>query len=198
MVVPDLQLRIAKITDWPSWLSRTFSAAMTMGTPNAVMGHYTALISDLITDPIVALVRDPDQHFESSVAFFSDKIGERLHRDSIGAVLQLPRLNNPQMRSLSGVDVPAFKPADGAEIQRCIALVDDVVDRFRLFRVEDYPQFLSYCENEYGVPLMEYKAKPRRRHEEAAAILDALRPSRDDDDPVWLDRLLYERVAGLA
>lgn len=158
----------------------------------AVMGHYTARLASAIDDPIVAMVREPDAQLASQLAFQPRQL-KKLGR----AVLETGAANNPQMRSLTGEDIPLREPAEPGERQRWLALVERTLERFTLFRSEDRGALIAHCAEVYGLPVAEQPRLKVRAPDEAVdrRVDKMMKIAKRKHDPVWLDRILYERVA---
>ena len=76
VVVPRIESRLKHSGHWPDELFSFYESMKRDLVVDVVMSHYTALLSDRIEGPIVALVRDPEDHFYSSLAFFSTRLAK--------------------------------------------------------------------------------------------------------------------------
>ncbi len=106
----------------------------------AVMGHDTAMLAAVVSDPIVAIVREPGAQLASSLAFRPKRLTRRGD-----AVLEALDINNVQTRSLSVADIPLYAPRGRQEYDHWLGLIDQLVNRFRLFRMTDRQSFIEYC-----------------------------------------------------
>lgn len=195
-VVTDFKSRCVTTGQWPGALYVVHDQARQGARLNAVMSHYTALLAQRIDDPIVAIVREPEDQFRSAVAFFQRRMGQLVRkRGSAEAVLTAEKVNNVQVRSLSGVNVPMFAPTSARRVERWIKLVDRILDRFTLFPLAGYGSALSYIEEEYGMKLRENRVKRGKpATTEEQDLVDLVLAESRRQDPVWLDRILYKRV----
>jgi len=195
-VVTDFKPRCEKAGQWPGGLYVIHDKAREGTQLNAVMSHYTALLAHRIDNPIVAIVRQPDEQFRSAVGFFERRVRDIIRkRGSIDSVLEADKVNNLQIRSLSGERVPQFAPSSARRLERWIKLVDRVVERFTLFPLSRYAEAFAWIQEEYGMTLTETRVKRGRSSEDIGKLVDEIMAQTEHKDPVWLDRILYDRVS---
>lgn len=185
-----------KAGNWPQGLVDAYDSISRIGVVQAVSSHYTAALSERVSTPMLAMVREPEKQYLSLLNFS----GERFTRtnDRRGLEYIAGQTHNYQIRSLTkywGVEFPMLPPDDPEEMRRCLSVIDRVLERFRLFRTDNYDAFLEYCEDTYGVPREVRVKKKGNYKEETAPMLKAMREWIADHDILWLDRILYERVA---
>ena len=198
VVVPRIESRLKHSGHWPDELFSFYESMKRDLVVDVVMSHYAALLSDRIEGPIVALVRDPEDHFYSSLAFFSIRLAKvRERRSDLRWFLSRPRINNAQISSLSGRPVPPFAPASAEEKKPWLELVEHVVSRFTLFRVKDYSRLLDHCLSAYGMDVHEIRRKTGKPDAQADALAEIVEEFPPGQDPVWLDRILYDRVGNI-
>ncbi len=200
MVVPNVRVDLKAAHRWPRGLAELHDMVAAGNRIEVLASHYTALLADAIDEPIVSLIRDPDEHYESYAAFHADFARHEIaHRGSVEAVLRHPKFNNPQLRSFFAplIALPVDPPADAAKMDRLIELIDRTLKRFTLFPTSEYPAFLDYCRHQYGAHLIEVREKRRTHVPADVSLLAELARHRRDHDPVWLDRIFYDRVKRL-
>ena len=130
---------------WRRSVADFYRAVASVARVEAVMGHETAMLAAVVSDPIVAIVREPGAQLASSLAFRPERWTRRGD-----AVLEALDINNVQTRSLSVADIPLYAPQGRQEYDHWLGLIDQLVNRFRLFRMTDRQSFIEYCKAEYG------------------------------------------------
>ena len=198
LVAPNIRANLKATGLWPDGLGHLYRSVAIRDRVEAMMSHYTALIANEIDAPILSLVRDPDDHLLSFIAFHADSMNRKfVATGSAEQIFRDPKVSNAQMRSLCGPDVsiPIERPESDADTTRWSELVEEIVERFTLFRMADYGRLLDHCRRHYGAHLIEVREKARSRDPSSEALLAAVRPLLRSRDPMWLDRLLYQRLA---
>ncbi len=180
---------------WPQGIVDLYRRVADLAPVTAALSHYTSLLANEVPYPILSLVRDPDEQFRSAIEFRAGSY------NALKPIRILTRSSNQQMRSLSGLmdhkSIPVRMPDDKREMRRWLRLVDRVVGRMTLFRMADLPALLEFCRQEYGLALDELHKKRRTQARPMmdTALMDEVERLAGEHDPVWLDRILYERVA---
>ena len=180
---------------WPEGLREFCRTVLPRVDHQIVMSHYTALLEDQLPGEVVAIVREPTSQLLSVAGFFSRRvIGIADRRPD--RILAATKINNVQTRSFTDEEIPAFAPASPKKMAYWVGVVDRIVDRFTLFRLSDYERLLEYVADEHGLILQETRKKTASNAasvKEAQGVVErAIEAS--GRDPVWLDRILYERV----
>lgn len=196
LIVPGVRASLKAANRWPRGLFGLYKMIAGKMRIEAVMSHYTALFADKVDDPIIAMLRRPDEHYPSFLAFHIEHV-QAIARatGAVEAILNHPKYTNPQIRSFwpTRVAIPTRQPESDAEMQQWLDLVDRTIERFTLFRMADYPALLQHCRQRYGVHLIEVQEKRGARPPELALLGEQLAPHLGDRDPLWLDRILYDR-----
>lgn len=193
IIAPHFERDLRAGGRFPDGVVAFFHAAQSLARIEAVMGHYTARLANVVSDPILAMVREPTQQLASNLAFRPNRI------EALGdGILEHPRINNIQMRSLTDADIPPYQPPE-TELKRWYDLVDEAVARFSLFADDQRPALLKRLETDYGMTIAdEGRHKPRPEKESVVAAVDRLMDMAAQKDPMWLDRILYRRVREIA
>lgn len=194
--LPSVREVLAQGGGWPQGLTAFCGDILPRIDHQIVMGHYTALVENQLPGEVLAVVREPTSHILSAAGFFSQRIidiGERRP----DRILATNKINNVQMRSFTTEEIPPFAPRSIRKMAYWSALVDRIVDRFTLFRLSDYRRLLGYVADEYGLVLKEVRAKtasPAPSVKKAQRIVERAMEV-VERDPLWLDRILYDKVA---
>ncbi len=188
VTVPHFAGQGAAAAAWAGEVPAFYRAAQSLGRIEAVMSHYTAGLAAVIDDPIVAMVRAPDAQLGSALAFSPKRLASHGRR-----LLEHRAINNAQMRSLTGEDVPIYAPDSPADRQPWLDLVDRTIARFTLFRTEDRDVLIRHCAEVYGMAIEDQpRLKVRASDETTDRSVDKILKIARRRDPVWLDRILYE------
>jgi hypothetical protein len=156
--------------------------------------HYTADLAYEIGDPIVSFFREPESHRRSYVAFHAKHLADILERRGVETLLE--RTSNLQAKSLManwGPGIPSAQPAEPDEWQ-WPPVVDRIIERFTLFRTEDYGAAMVTLAGTYGFgpPATSAAKKVGTYDTDSERLLQAIEAA--DDDQLWLDRMIYERI----
>jgi hypothetical protein len=184
---------------WPHGLIETYNAIRSLGALESFVSHYTAILSDVIAEPILAISREPESQYFSRLNFaatHAQKLPQRLL--ALGAERLAKAGHNPQTSSLVrlwGIEVPMLKPDDPGELAQGLSLVDRIAQRFTLFQIEHLSDFLAYCGEEYGLSGEMPHKKPTTYSDENRSIADAMGRYLKEHDFLWLDRILYARAS---
>lgn len=197
MVIPAVRAGLKNTHSWPDGLARLYRLVADNARVEAVMSHYTALLADHVDLPILSIIRDPDEHYPSYLAFHMAH-AETLIRatKSVDIILRWRKFTNPQIRSFWTPDIriPADPPESDAAMRPWLDLVDRTIERFTLFRMADYAALLRHCQQRFGTHLIEVREKRGRRDAALDRLMGELAPLLNDRDPLWLDRVLYDRL----
>ncbi len=190
VVIADVEAALKARGEWPVGFAPLHDRIAALGQMRACLSHDTVLLADHVTAPILSLVREPEAQFWSRV-WFDPKLAATLTPRRI-----VKRFGNQQMKSLSRVAIPLRRPESDVAMLPWLDLVAKVVARMTLFRVSDFALLLDHCHRDYGLTLAEQHKKDgaRRRAAAGGTAEPALRALVEEHDPVWLDRILYERV----
>lgn len=196
VAIPDVRDILNERGDWPGGIVQFYRRAVAFGRPVAVLSHYTNYLAAETDRPILALIREPEAQFWSSIHFRSRNYAR------LGANRIVERHANMQVRSLAGMPsdhaIPLRKPRGPRKLGRWIELIEQLAERMTLFRTEEYGAMLEHCRDVYGLTLKElHKKGPQRQRRKSLLPERAetdIRAIAEANDPVWLDRMLYERV----
>ena len=188
--IENLRRRLRENKRRPNDIRPLIHRLVELGPLAGMMSHYTALVDDLPM-PILALVREPEAQLWSW-ANFKATVHNRFTPEEIAA-----RSSNMQIKSLTGAeDIPAERPE--GDIAPYIELVDRAVARYRLFATAEFSKLLEYCGDTYGLRIEAGRREKDRGNQTKlnAGIARGLKAHLRNRDPVWLDRILYQRVTG--
>lgn len=192
LIVQDAARELSE--GWPDSVARHVKAVAELGRLEAILSHYTARAADILPGHVVALVRNPDDQLASNLRFHPSLLKSKLR-----AIFKKPLVNNSQIRSLTGRDFPNFAPKSNKDRRRWRSEALEMVRNCSLYRSEDYPAFLGICRDEYG--MVGLQEGPRRKVGKTSPDIEDRLPllavELERNDPVWLDRVLYERAASL-
>lgn len=190
IIAPHFERELRSAGAWPKGVIRFFEATKAVARVEAVMGHYTSVLAPAISDPIIALVRDPTEQLASNLTFRPNRLallGDGIFDD--------PRIANAQMHSLTQLAIPRDAP-EGTDLTHWEEVVEETIERFALFAYEDRRQLFHHLETDYGMALAEgSRLKPRPADPHVDEIVAGLMAKARQRDPVWLDRILYNRVS---
>lgn len=179
-VLPTIKETLRSVDAWPNGIATLLNQ---LGSPDAVLSHYTAFLAKITEDPILTVIREPDKQFWSNVNFqrwLPGMTPKGIARKS----------SNMQVRSLLRIEVPPWRPR---KVAPWIGLVDEVVERFSVFRLEAINDLVIHCSEAYGLDIeLGHKKNSSRTLDEN--LQSRIELEFDRRDPVWLDRMLYERV----
>ena len=193
--IPKTKAHLKSAGNWPDGIRSMFDGLNAFASVDAVLGNYTAFLADVTSAPIVSLVEDPDKYLFRAVAARAISLAGNINRTgSIEAALVGQNLTNPQTHAFYRVKIPDFAPESGAETKRWSALIDRIADRFTLFRADNYQAFVDHCRREYGIPDAGVPEKRKRSAPGASALVQDVKASMATRDPIWLDRMLYQRI----
>lgn len=188
-IVPDVRPKLSAIGAWPQMLQDVERRCRSFGQVRAFVSHYTAQLGDALDEPVLSIVREPEAHFMSTVAFHlpAHVAKNRSARDVARSA------GNRQIRSLTGAKPPYRQPDDLAP---WTALVDEVLSRSRLFRLEEAERLSTHCHDVHGIDVNMKVKKTGSAQAKTDPLTKEVERLLAKDDPVWLDRLLYIRAAG--
>ena len=194
--VPKVRTGLKAAGEWPTGIPSLFENLSKVVCVDAVFSHYTALLAEITPAPILSLMRDPEEYFLAAVIHRSRRLTDTLNRTgSIRETIVNHDLTNPQMHTLRRIKIPNDPPQSASGMRRWADIVDQIVQRFTLFRAVDYDAFVNHCRREYGTPAIGPAEKDKRLSQDANALLVEVQSLMNDRDPIWLDRMLYERIA---
>lgn len=176
--------RLRSADRWPEGVSELYHEWNSSGDLQVFLGHYTSHLAGETKLPILAILREPEKQFRSSLNF-------RLWPAGTSPKRIARRLSNGQIRSLSNTIPPPWKPAD---LTPWLSLVDGVLQRFDLFQLSKIQQAIMFCHDEYGIVVRpeHHKTALRSADEDLARRVTRIAASRNAN---WLDQILYDRVA---
>lgn len=200
MVMPAVRANLKASHHWTGGLADLYHMVAFENRIEAVTSHYTALLADVVADPILSIVREPMEHYASFLAFHSGFARQYIAgKGSPEELIRHAKFNNPQLRSfwMPHISLPIEQPKTRAEMDRIEDLVDRTLARFTLFTMADYPVLLDHCRRVYGAHLIEVREKRRPPDPANDDLLAMIEPHLRSHDPIWIDRLLYDRVLRL-
>jgi hypothetical protein len=181
--VPNVRDVLTKAERWPEGLQPVIDS---LPESSAILSHYTSLLPQLPDGEVIALIREPEALFWSSVKF-------KRWPESIEPRRIVKRLANAQTRSLTNQRIPWTPPDD---LEPWLPLVDDVIKRFKLFPLERLDTLIDYCQTEFGLSLPQ-RHKKANPDDVDPDLRETLKAELKKWNSYWLDEMLYERALAL-
>lgn len=196
MEIPKGKAALKAAGDWPGGFLATFARLDEETGLAAVLSQHTSELQDATAAPILAIMEEPVGFFENRVAVRAAEIIRQCANGmAIETLLVEYDLANPQARSLANAKIPPRQPETAAEQAEWAERADALVARYRIFPASSYGAFAHYCREEYGLDDVGEPDGQKRPQAVADTAIAAVREALGAIDPVWFDRLIYERIA---
>lgn len=190
--IRNVQASLKKQNEWPIGFSKLLERELHRGHIIACASHYTGLARDIISERILAIVRDPEKQFWSAIRFRAAKW------NGMSAESVVSRVANMQFMSLSGKSrkhIPLERP-NGLELSRWERRVAKLIKQYKLLPLEQWNLIEEYCAKIYEIDLPYLHKKETKGRDPLDTNLEGgIKELTNSRDYLWLDRILYEAVA---
>lgn len=192
--IPKAKAAMKAAGDWPARFIGLYERLSRWAHIDAVLSQHTSVLADVVSAPILTILSDPD-------AFFAALVGSRaasVVRDqgtnrSIEDIVA--RLTNPQAKALVNTKIPPYPPSDQTEFSRLEAIAAKIAQRHMIFHADRYGAFAAYCQQTFGLDAAGSRDGAKREPPVADEARALIRDFLGDRDPVWFDRLVYDRTS---